>query len=428
MRRFWRVLKFTGLGVLTIVSIGLIWFGTANWRASARLEASLAELRNANVPMSLAALKRAPPLPDNNAATYLRRAASQLEAIESAVSPAIDALSEAEQRRYLDTGHTTDSLQQTMQRAFAEHVEAVPLLFQAAAAPDYDPQINYDQDQQVFLDEYGSASQEVRQPIRVLDYYVMMLLNEGKQAAALDTCVAMFKLCRHFDSRPLLIGYLVNLAVRQVTTHATDLALRAGPLPRDAHAKLETELGKHDLDAILQRAIETERAYGIQAFDKLPDNGSEYLSTPMGKNDLADYIELLDGTEQQIGAPYAIGVEWVRGQRLGPMAQGMIPAVQASLEAGTRTRAQLNCLRMLNTLVERFPTEPVKGPAIADLGLPAAVWEDPYTGKQLRFRFEPGGWLVYSVGANQRDDGGKVKSFVDGGFEDVGLQPIAPAS
>jgi hypothetical protein len=424
--RRWRWLKLTGLTTLAIVGLGLIWFAVANWRASTRLNAKLAEVEARGVPLSLVELSRTPPPPDQNAATYLDRAAAQLNAIEGIMSTAEEQLSYADQYRFQLQRMPPPALLAALHQAFAENAEAIPLLFKAAAAPDYDPQLNYDQPQHAFLEEYLNNSQEVRRPIRVLSYYVTMCLNDGKQAEALDACIAMFQLIRHFDRRPLLTGFLVNLAVRGVAVHAANSVLRAGPLPPEGRSRLEAELA-HPVPR-LQSAIESERAYGMGEFRELPIAGSAYLRTPMGKRDMADYLELLDGIEKRAQSPYSEVHAWIDSLQLGTLAQLMVPAVQASYEAETRLTAQLRCLQILNVLTQRVSDNPDSSANLTDLGLPADATTDPYNGKPLIVRHEPNGWLIYSVGQNGQDDGGRIHDSAPGGYLDVGLgPPVAPS-
>ena len=49
-----------------------------------------------------------------------------------------------------------------------------------------------------------------------------------------------------------------------------------------------------------------------------------------------------------------------------------------------------------------------KVPAITELGLPAATITDPFNGEHLHIKKLPQGWVVYSVGSNERDDGGNL--------------------
>ncbi len=57
-------------------------------------------------------------------------------------------------------------------------------------------------------------------------------------------------------------------------------------------------------------------------------------------------------------------------------------------------------------------------PLLADLGLPQESTIDPYSSEPLHIKKVPEGWLVYSIGLNLTDDGGKLD-----GITDIGAGP-----
>ena len=71
------------------------------------------------------------------------------------------------------------------------------------------------------------------------------------------------------------------------------------------------------------------------------------------------------------------------------------------------------CLRVLNALQSRVVTTSEQLPKLADLGLPLESTIDPYNGEPLHLSKTPAGWLVYSVGRNLVDDGGKLDRITD---------------
>jgi hypothetical protein len=93
-------------------------------------------------------------------------------------------------------------------------------------------------------------------------------------------------------------------------------------------------------------------------------------------------------------------------------------------QAAERVRAQGRSLRVVNALQARVPAGSDTVPKLAELGLPAEATADPYNGEPLHVKKLPEGWLVYSVGANLVDDGGKLEKVVDVGFGP--LKPEAP--
>jgi hypothetical protein len=63
---------------------------------------------------------------------------------------------------------------------------------------------------------------------------------------------------------------------------------------------------------------------------------------------------------------------------------------------------------------------------LTELKLPTQMTMDPYTGDPLLIKQTEAGPIVYSVGRNQKDDGGKLGDEL----EDVGVGPLelAPAA
>jgi hypothetical protein len=426
MRIFWRTLKLSGLGLLGIVGIGLIWLAVAKAAAEGRVEEKLAELRAAGQPTSLADLARKPIPPESNAATYLRRAADDLAAIEKEVEGALDAATAREQEDFAYRHHATPAVQKAMQAAFASHPNAIPLLEKAAECPHYDPQLDYSKAPQQFLKEYLESSQDVRRPIRVLDYRVVMLLMDEQREEAFQTCLTMLRLARHFDPRPLVINFLVTLAVRGVTIAATDDVLRSGPLPLACYDSLNAELARHDLGHARQAALRSERAFGIQKFRE--DSALRaYLKSPSGMDDQASYLDFMEEAIQMAGRPYfdrqARAKTKVILVRAGPLTKSVAPALEAESVALARTQAGLRALAVLSAILVREQAGKTDEPKLSNLGLPAEVTTDPFNGKPLIVKKTPEGWLIYSVGMNLQDDGGKV----DSELNDVGLGPVPAA-
>ncbi|REK12349.1 MAG: hypothetical protein DWQ37_12355 [Planctomycetota bacterium] len=410
------------LAALGIVGVSLIWLAMADAAADTKLEQAIAKLKEQGQPTSLADLARKPVPPDENAATYLRRAAAELAAIETIVEAAIDELDESQRTVYYATMEAPESLQQVLQRVFVEHDDAIELLDEAAAQDAFDPQLDYDQSPTAFLEDYLPTMQQVRRPLRVLNYRVAMLLTDGKREEALDTCLTMFKLCRHFDERPLMVAHLVSIAVRGVAVAATNQVLRSGPLPAAAHDRLETELARQDLDAAYMHTLSTERAYGIDTFGDL-DAQVRFLGVAANKADLQDYINLFKGLIARADQPNPEVIEWIDSQQTGALTGLLLPATKALLSAKARMTAKLGSLRILNAIARRNLMPGDETPALSELGLPVEVLVDPYNGKEMLVRGDVVDATVYAVGSNLKDDGGRVNEMDDGEFLDVGLGP-----
>jgi hypothetical protein len=80
--------------------------------------------------------------------------------------------------------------------------------------------------------------------------------------------------------------------------------------------------------------------------------------------------------------------------------------------------ALVRSLRVLNALTQRQDIGDLAEPALDTLGLSAETTVDPFTGKQLMVHKLASGWLIYSVGPDLKDDGGKLNH-----HHDIGLEP-----
>ncbi len=410
-----KLLEVLGISFVVLLVVTVLFFaGKIIW-ANVKVAQTIASLRAAGEPVGLADLTPKPIPPEDDAATYLRRAASENEAIRKDVHVIYDGLPEAEQEEF-DAGQPSPAMVAAIRAALAAHPDSLPLLARAARCSDYYPQSSVIADTQVFMKNVLANVNTMRGAVRVLDYRVQLSLADGRPQEALSACLDMLRLARHFDREPMLTNYLLNLAVRGVAIRSANRILRAGPHSDAEHDSLAAELACHNLVNAYQQALRTERAFGLQSFDEMP-------SPFFHKADQRDYLDLIEAGLPAMSTPLANSSSHAQTAtiigRAGPLTKLVAPATQAMQVAATRTLAEMRCLRVLNELVRHEQHAETAKPEIADLGLPADVIVDPFDGKPLRVKKLADGWLVYTVGQNQKDDGGNLTD-----YQDVGLGPV----
>jgi hypothetical protein len=427
MKRFYKPLKWTLLGLLGIIGIFLTVNGIRVAWAGHRLNERIEALRAAGQPLSLADLARPPIPPERNAATYLVRADKDIQAIYTQVDAAYMASSKADQEA-ADALRPTPAYLESMRAALAAYPQAIILIDEASRCPDYDPQLDFHSDTVPFLETLLEQNPNCRSVLRVCQYRVLVQLGEDHRDEAFETCLSMFRLARLFDRNPMLIGQLVGLAIRAMVVEDTSLVLQTGPLPASAYAALEQELARHDILEGYHNAIRSERAYGLQTFGEWASGvmAPTVRMMPWFKNEECNYLDVMEMClqDEQLSNP-----DWnsemeaaVAERNDGPFTQLLLPTLQQSHLAMLRTQAQLRALRVLNALLERERAGGAGEPALSDLGLPAGVATDPFNGEPLQLKKLPAGWLVYSVGANLKDDSGDLTDNLD-----VGVGPPAAA-
>jgi HAMP domain-containing protein len=422
MKRFRKTLKWTGILLGALVAILLIANACFVWITDARLERRLAAIREAGDPLSLAELAREPIPPEKNAATFLRRAEADVEAIDREVG----------NLRYgYPEGQGGAKERKIIGDALAAYPRVIPLLQQAAACADYDAQGEYTVPSQEFLGQMLSPIQKSRAVARVLCARAWLLVAEGNRDEAVRTALVSLRLARHFEHNPTLVSLLVAIALRNIAIDDANMALQAGPVSKEVRDALDAELTVQDRMDGYAWAVKSERALGLDTFRTLPGRNFWFLRRGLWNQWELKYLDLMDAFLALTADPrpywqsdHSIRQVWMKISPVDETLNELIfPATQAVHAAVARARARIRSLRVLNALQARTSAGSDAVPKLSDLGLPADATTDPFTGDPLHVKKTPRGWLVYSVGDNLQDDGGKID-----GFSDVGIGPPPPAA
>ena len=429
MKRFRRLLKWTGIALGVLVAILLIINAVLVRITDSRLEKQLAAIREAGDPLSIAELLDAKAIPpEQNAAVYLDRARDGVRAIRKE----LDALHDS---KTYEQGHPTEAELTRIQSAFAAYPNVIPLLEQAAACEEYVPQfdpkelaqIGSPPDPDQLLQILISRVNGGREPTRTLANWAVWLRFHDRRDEAMQTCITMLKLSRHVEHEPTLMGYLVALACRRTGVCEANYVLQSGPVSKESRRTLEEELARYEAAAGYRRALVSERAFGLDNFRTFTFM-DWWISRAFWNPEKSEYLELLGRYITEADRPFfALPVSDDVASPRGIFSGLIAPAIGAARVSMERSLALTRALRVLNALQRR--PEPDKMPAadLSDLGLPKDAVTDPFTGKPLLVKKLPEGWLIYSVGDNLQDDGGRI-DWDDPGERriDIGLGPIAP--
>lgn len=416
MKRLKTVFRWGGIVGGSVLSLALLALAFFNWRAGVCLEEQLQPLREAGEPMSIAELAPVPVSPELNAATYLRRA-------EKSVMAASQELSALGEKRddYYEQGRLNQRGIQLVEAALAAYPEAISLVQQAAEAPDYAPDHDYTLPSQAFLERYVQKVQQARAVARLLQYRADLLLARHEREESMRNGLTLLRLDRHYQREPFVVAYLVSIAVQSMAVMQITRGLEDGPASSELHDQIDAEVSKNlKLESqTFVMTLKTERAYGIDSFRSFRGLGLPWRF----KRDECDYLkrmaaEIEIGTAPRYQVEAALAQLSADTQGAGPLTKLMLPALEAAREAHLRSRARLQCLSVLNALTRRERDQIANAPSIDDLNLSDDIKVDPYNGQTLKIKRVEAGWLVYSVGPNLKDDGGKIEK-----SEDVGIGP-----
>jgi hypothetical protein len=407
---------------LVVAAVAVVTRADAS--AQAELDQRLEALRQDKMPLSLTDLAHKPPLPEENAATYLRRAKESIDSIDKEVDAAYENESEDEQEA-IDRGRPPEAYVRAIRSALEAYPATIPLLRKAAACDAYDAQLDYRASTSDFLDELLKQSQLNRAAMRTLNYLATLQIADGQYDAAVETGITMLRLCRRFDAEPTLVGSLVALACRGVTLSTIDLALRSGDISDNVRDALDAELARSNVVEVFRRGLESDRAFGLAMLreaatgkHRQTDSFDFMWKTAAGfKADQSRYLDYMTLCISLATRPYTqIKDNPALEEAAGPLTDEMAGAPQAAQAARCRAQVYERAVRILNAIQRYEKAHPGDEPTVADLQLSEEITTDPFNGQPLHVEKKPTGWLIYGVDMNLKDDGGNVTPPVDCGF------------
>jgi hypothetical protein len=280
--------------------------------------------------------------------------------------------------------------------------------------------------------------QVTREAVNLLRYDVYAKAQAGDADGAIRSCHAAFHTGCSLGDEPFLIAQLVRIACQAVAIGLLERTLAQGEPSEEVLAALQARLEAAEPEPLLLYGLRGERAGGNQFFQGLGD-GSIPVGSAMGTFGLAGgmpapftYLLRLPGyvTTQQTGLLRYM-TEMVEVAKLPPeqwkdrlaaqqanvkqlpmLAQLLVPAVDKMAEACVRNHANLRCA-IVAIAAERYRRAKSQWPAtpedLVKAGLLKSVPTDPYAaGQSIKFARPADGLIVYSTGADGKDDGGKL--------------------
>jgi hypothetical protein len=346
----------------------------------------------------------------------------------------------------------------------AELTKLAPALLQARGLKDL-PEGRYEI--QWSEDGFGTLFphwQPAREIASLLSFDALLRARDGDADGALDSCLAVLNAGRSIGDEPTLVSLLVRIACQALAVQRLEQALAQGLPSGEALARVQAALEKEARPPLLLIAFRGERA-ALHRFMTQVEEGKASAEQPGARPQEISFREKVEHLLAFNSAPLAhawmlhylnqaieiakrppeeqqTALQELEGtlQEAPKVAKMVLPAIVKVREAYVRNLAQMRCAAVA-LAAERYRRQNDRWPAkLADLvrsRLLRKVPADPYDGRPLRYRKLKNGVVVYSVGPDGRDDGGKidrknpVAKGTDQGFQlwDVGnrRQPPPPA-
>jgi len=426
-RPLWRrIFKWTFRVVVLLVLLALLAHSVWNYIATRRLSAELDRIRQAGEPTTFGELaksvKKSPATEDGG--PYYSAA---LELVRRDLRQRQDKVDE---RLCPDPNHDYHPGAQLLEemRALTEEDRlALEMLDRGAAMPG----CNFDLGLRFGISPAMTRLSPARAVVRACSRRTRLLAFQGDGNAAAESAVASLRMLRMFDNQPMLIAHLVKLACQSLAVSDIEIVLRYSRPSPEALARLEQALRQAEASFDLRRVFVTERVYALEIC----------RSAVLARGEVVDPDENYQGPEM-------LPSGWWAGPTIKTMTVGLLrldaqfielagkgwPAIADGLpvmgrgktgswpfngfaeiaSAGfERSVTMSGCLfgtlrsARVVVLIERYRRQKQQLPASLEELAKHFSQElplDPFTGKGLIYRQEPGGYVVYSVGDDRKDD------------------------
>ena len=304
-----------------------------------------------------------------------------------------------------------------------ENKDALDLLHEAAAME----QCRYPIDMRMGPATLLPHLAPLRHGARLLKLEAILHAEEGRADEAAESVIASLGLARSLSKEPILISQLVRIACLALTCSSLEYALNRVPLAEEPLARLSKALVEAEDPEGLTRAFVGERAQGADMFTRSGQIGPTFVlpgpaflalkTTGLLDADFKHYLEIMNDcveatrvpVEERQAAFEAVDVE--KKVRNLPkycfLTHMLVPALARAETEFTKSFARLRTARAAVAVEQYRLAKGLLPETLEDLTPEYldAVPLDPFDGKPLRYKKLEKGYVVYSIGEDETDDG-----------------------
>ncbi len=283
---------------------------------------------------------------------------------------------------------------------------------------------------------------EVKALARIACDEALLAIESGRPSDATPPIVTIVGLARTLNEEPVLISQLVRIAVFRIATSTLETRLNAGALNETDFTALTPVFVAAEKSSLMARALVGETAMAIPYFrmslaeaNHLSKADEEATQAPSGpplpgrppmwalvtgffERDLRFFLGVMETNVAlaRLGPPESLASTNLNEQvvltaksKYYILSELLLPSLsrvlvkEAENLAFTRISTSALAVEHFRLIHHRLPTE--LGEVVPEF-LPALP-VDPFDGAPLRYRQLAKGYVVYSVGQDGHDDGGK---------------------
>ena len=279
--------------------------------------------------------------------------------------------------------------------------------------------------------EFGSAI-SILNSTRLLAVDAVLLAESGDVEGGLNRCAAGLRLSRMLTDEPFLINGLIAVADTKICLIAVRTILNGREIAPDILSEWIRALDPLPWRARFARVIPGERAFVLEAGLTLLRGDAKalgahrfwsWLTRPLLKAQVRLLPEIYEGLEKIAGEPYyaqsAFHENYARMAEAVPERKWFLKTFLTNYQTAFMKEAALEAL-MLTTRTglacKLYKNRTGRYPENLETLLPEYLTEipvDPFTGKPLVYQIENDRLLIYSLGSNGKDDGGRSTFLIE---------------
>ena len=276
----------------------------------------------------------------------------------------------------------------------------------------------------------------IREGAKLLKLEAVLHAENAEAQSAARSITSTFGLARSLSKEPILVSQLVRIACQGLAASTLEHAVNRTEFTDEQLINLGQTLADAEDHSAMTRAFAGERCVGASIFKKpsaqilqVVNGGSSQLSVlaftgykfaGLADMDAIVYLDFMDdyikamelAPQQRQERGQAIENRFEGTSRIHVILRMIMPALSRVTTIDIRGMAQLRTARTA-LAIERYRLATGRLPrTLAEL-IPAylkTIPEDPFNGQDLQYRKRDVGFVVYSVGEDGNDDGGKERS------------------
>jgi len=422
-KRTARILKGIGIAIIVLAMI----YAVATAVSYGKLRRAYANLQKTGRPMEPAAIIP-PAVPDSENAALLYESAILLlkaqPAPEKNLLEYLDSLSVELQSESPDAD----------KRAELEKLLNQDVVHQAMVAVEQGtrrPSCRFEHDYTAGFSMLMPHLAGLRNMIRILEAKACLEAQAGRSEAAWDLAVTQLKFADVLRKEPILISQLVRFASIRVSCQTIRKVSEIAPPNEEQGRIIDRLLMDYQDNAPLLLALDGERLLGGEwAFNLLKngpiknlgalsgqESGAENVFLglysafkPLSLADHAAYLRTMSEHTRNAQQPYSPGEQRNLDAQIGRLhvvTSMIVPALGRIKEVYWETVAEMRVTRAGLALLQSRKAQGAFPQTLETLALKDL--NDPFSGGPLLYRPSPKGFVLYSVGPDQKDNGGAPK-------------------